>query len=145
MKTFHRARLGSLLAAGGAPVLLTILLAALATLFLTIGADRLRAGGAGADALVSMLSRATEQELIQFVRAEADDVDGPNLLGRQSGAPKSDPFVLQEPLDLESRSWPIGMGRWPGPTPASHHPLQTDDLQDQAQPIEQIPGSQSLK
>ena len=26
-------------------------------------------------------SRATEQELIQFVRAEANDVDGPNLLG----------------------------------------------------------------
>jgi hypothetical protein len=26
-------------------------------------------------------SRATEQELIQIVRAEADDVDGPNLLG----------------------------------------------------------------
>jgi hypothetical protein len=68
-------------------------------------------------------SRATEEELIQLVRADADHVDGPNLLGRQSGSPKSGPFVLQEPLDLESRSWPIGMGRWPGPTPASHHPL----------------------
>ncbi len=32
-------------------------------------------------------SRATEQELIQFVRAEASDVYGPNLLGRQSGSP----------------------------------------------------------
>jgi hypothetical protein len=26
-------------------------------------------------------SRSAEQELIQFVRAEADNVDGPNLLG----------------------------------------------------------------
>src|ERR1700693_2695720 len=68
-------------------------------------------------------SRATEQELIQFVRAEAGDVDSPNLLRRQSGPPKASTFVLQEPLDLESRSWTIGMGWWPDPTPASHHPL----------------------
>src|SRR5450759_1986056 len=68
-------------------------------------------------------SRATEEELIQFVRAEADDVNSPNLLRRQSGPPKASTFVLQEPLDLESWSWPIGMGRWADPTPASHHPL----------------------
>jgi hypothetical protein len=68
-------------------------------------------------------SRAPEQELIQFVRAEADDADSPNLLRRQSGPPKASTFVLQEPLDLESRSWTIGMGRWAHPTPASHHPL----------------------
>src|SRR5487761_1018626 len=68
-------------------------------------------------------SRATEEELIQFVRAEADDVDGPNLLGRQAGSPKSGPFLLQELLDLESRSWTVGMGWWADPTPASHHPL----------------------
>jgi hypothetical protein len=68
-------------------------------------------------------SRAAEEELIQFVGAEADDVDGPNLLGRQSGSPKSGSFVRQESLDFESRSRPIGMGRWSDPTPASHHPL----------------------
>ena len=67
-------------------------------------------------------SRATEEELIQFVRAKARDADGPDLLGRQAGPPKASTFVLQEPLDLESWSWPIGMGRWSDPTPASHHP-----------------------
>jgi hypothetical protein len=68
-------------------------------------------------------SRAAKQEFIQFVRAEAYDVDGPNLRGRQSGSPEAGHFVLKQSLDLERRSWPIGVGRWSDPTPASHHPL----------------------
>jgi hypothetical protein len=68
-------------------------------------------------------SRATEEELIQFVRAETDDVDGPDLLGRESGSAKAGRFVLQESLDFERRPRPIAMGWWPDPTPASHHPL----------------------
>ena len=82
-----------------------------------------RVDGSAAPSTGDLSSRATEQEFIQFVGAEANDADGPNLIGRQSGSPKSDPFVLREPLDLESRSWAIGMGRWLGPTPTSHHPL----------------------
>ena len=68
-------------------------------------------------------SSASEQQLIQFVRADSYDVDGPNLLGRQTGPPKYDHLVLQQSLDLEGRSWPIGMGWWSDSTPASHHPL----------------------
>ena len=40
-----------------------------------------------------------------------------------SPARRASTFVLQEPLDFEGWSWPIGMGRWTEPALATHHPL----------------------